>query len=172
MIVRPSSEPVLLLVLLAFMLAPCFAQTTPSVPLAPGVGFAMQGFGLGETARIVVLNAGNTVVPPAATYCRPVLQFYDAQGQLLKQIAVPDLAAGTADMLDLGRSELPGLDRAEIRAVVKTGYEGGAQPPAALPLNLTCNLLVTLEIFDTNTGRTILASTDSKPLPSSAVPLQ
>jgi hypothetical protein len=172
MSVRPSSKPVFLVGLLAFVLAPCGAQTPPSVPTAPGVGFAMQGFALGESMRIVVLNSGNTVVPPAATFCRPVLQFYDAQGQLIKQKAVADLAPGTADLLDVGRSELPGLDRAEIRGVVKTGYSGGAQPPPAIPLNLTCNLLVTLEIFDSNTGRTILASTDSKPLPGPTVPLQ
>jgi hypothetical protein len=177
MLVQPSSKRFFLVGCLfpglwMLLVTPCGGQTPPPAPTAPGVGFAMQGFALGESVRLVVVNAGNTVLPPAATSCRPSLQFYDSQGQLIKQKTVPDLAAGTADILDLGRNELPGIDRAEIRGVVKTGTSGSAAAPDGTPLVFTCNLLVTLEIFDSNTGRTILASTDSKPLPSSTVPTQ
>jgi hypothetical protein len=158
--------------LLMLLVVPCGAQSPASAPTAPGVGFAMQGFALGESMRLVVLNTGNTVTAPATAQCSPVLQFYDSQGQLVKQKAVANLAAGTADLLDLGRNELTGLDRTEMRGVVRTGYSGGAAPPANIPLNVTCNLLVTLEIYDSNTGRTILSSTDAKPLPSPLIPAQ
>jgi hypothetical protein len=155
-----------------FLAAQSGAQTPPSVPTAPGVGFAMQGFALGETLRLVVLNAGNTVFPPAPTQCRPILQFYDSQGQLIKQKTVSDLAPGSADMLDMSRDELPGIGRVETRGVAITGSSTSMGVLPGTAVNLTCNLLVTLEIFDSNTGRTILETTDSKPLPDSTVPTQ
>jgi hypothetical protein len=147
-------KPIFLLPLLVIVLAaaPAVAQSTNP----PGVGFAMIGIGIGQTARVNALNLATQDLTNSSS-CSAILQFLDTQGNVLKQATV-NLPPGTAASLDLKKSELPTTAfRIEIRAVALFGYVGGANPPQPILQTAACNLMVpSLEIFDTATGRTRL----------------
>jgi hypothetical protein len=145
---------------------------TPSVPPGQGLGFAMVGIAPGQSARI---NALNQLPSPAAqgpAGCRIALQFYDAEGQLVKEYVVPGLAVGKSAAVDLNRDDLPGGDRLSLRAVLVFGYSGGANPPPQLlQQTATCNIVPSLEIYDNDTQKTSIVITDVKPLPGPSMPI-
>jgi hypothetical protein len=137
-----------------------------SVSAQTGVGFAMIGVAIGQTARINALNAGSASSTQDSS-CSVTMQFLDNQGQLLKQMVV-SLQPGKGTSLDLSRDQLPGDDpRAEIRAVLLFGYSGGANPGPEVLQQYDCNIVPSVEVFDNNTGRTSFILTDAKPLPAS-----
>jgi hypothetical protein len=155
---------------LLFVLISTVMSAQPSSQ--PGLGFAMIGIAIGESARVNALNIGNAWSTQDSS-CSVTLQFLDTEGQLLKQKVVT-LQSGKAASLDLGRGELPIGDdpRAEIRAVLLFGYYGGANPPPAVLHKFDCNIVPSLEVFDNNTGRTSFILTDAKQLPPPATPAQ
>jgi hypothetical protein len=155
---------------LLFVLISTVMSAQPSSQ--PGLGFAMIGIAIGESARVNAVNIGNASSTPDSS-CSVTLQFLDSDGQLLKQKVVT-LQSGKAALLDIGRGELPGGNdpRAEIRAVLLFGYYGGANPPPAVLQKFDCNIVPSLEVFDNNTGRTSFILTDAKQLPPPATPAQ
>jgi hypothetical protein len=148
-----------------------------NIPIGPGEGFPMIGIALGETARISALNTGpNGPAPPGAATpggCQVTLQFYGADGQLLKGTVIPNLEPGRAAVLDLSSDDLAKRNfRTQLRAVLLFGYSGGAPPRPEILWQLQCNILPSLEIFDNKTGRTSIILTDAKPLPWPGSPPQ
>lgn len=141
-----------------------------SIPTKPGVGFPIVSIAAGQTARINALNSGP--LTQAASGCRVGLQFYDTQGQLLKQTAIAGLVVGKVAELDLSRTELPGKDPASILAVVVFGYSGGANPPRGIVEATNCRIVPSLEISDDQSGRTSIVLTTVWPLPGPATPAQ
>ncbi|MBL8236074.1 MAG: hypothetical protein JNM66_01540 [Bryobacterales bacterium] len=138
----------------------------------PGAGFAVVGVAASQTARINVVNEGvpappgqdGEVLPP----CRVVLQFYGADGGLIKERVLEELAPGKIGYLDLTKADRPANEvRTPIRAVARFGYSGGANPPRALLEG--CRILPSLEIFDAETGKAELVITEAKPLPVSSI---
>jgi hypothetical protein len=92
---------------------------------------------------------------------------YDSEGQLLKESAIPGLQPGKATFLDLSRDELPGNEgRTEVRAVLHFGYFGGANPGPGVLRRFNCNILPSVEVFDSETGKSSVFTTDAKPLPA------
>ncbi len=142
-------------------------------PYQPGVGFAMIGIATGQTVRLNALNLGTGSSTPDPR-CNVTLQFLDANGQVMKQ-AVTTIRPGKAVYLDLrgDGAELSQNDaRVPFRAVLLFGYFGGAPPgPGALQA-FDCNIVPSLEIFDTETKQTSVVLTDTKPLPPPATPAQ
>jgi hypothetical protein len=121
----------------------------------------MAGIASGQTARINALSVG-----PGGCGGGVTLEFYGADGELLKRTVIPNLQPGKAAFLDLSRDELPkGAVRTEVRAVLLFGYAGGEPPTAETRRSIECNILPSLEIFESTTGRTSLVLTDAKPLP-------
>ena len=142
----------------------CLAQQT-------GVGFAVVGVAVGQTARINVLNEAVASRPlpgqdgSVALPCRVTLQFFGAEGELLKERAIDDFGAGKIAFLDLGPGDRPEkAARTPVRAVVQWGYAGGANPPAGTAE--ACQVVPNMEIYDTETGKTQLLLTETRPLSS------
>ena len=142
-------------------------------PYQPGVGFAMIGMATGQTVRLHALNLG-TGSSASDPRCNVTLQFLDANGQVLKQ-AVPTIRPGKAAYLDLrgDSAELAQNDvRVPFRAVLLYGYFGGAPPGPGGLQAFDCNIVPSLEIFDTETKQTSVVLTATTPLPPPATAAQ
>src|SRR5260370_9042453 len=122
----------------------CDAQGTAPVAL-PSAQFSsgMAGLASGQTARLNVVNIGPTTTSPIP--CVLVLAFLDSDGKILKQM-VASVASGQAAFVDLAASTSAWGRRLEIRGI---GYN-----PLLSPVAVSCNLVPTLELFDTETGKT------------------
>jgi hypothetical protein len=145
------------------------AQSPPpaSIPTLPGLGFAMLSIAPGQSARLNALNSGPVIPVQDASGCQVTLTFFDGGGQMVKRKSIAGLEPGKAALLDLSRDELQGDDpRAGIRAVLHFGYFGGAPPSPEILRHFNCNILPSLEVFDNDTGKTSVVSTDAKPLPT------
>jgi hypothetical protein len=146
------------------------AQPSP-MPTAPGVSFAMLGLAPGQSMRLTALNlwTANRLIPPSAgpPTCRVMFQFYDSDGQLVNETAIDNVAPGTAASVDLNRDDLPRNDlRVQLRAVLKFGYFGGANPGPGILQQFACTITPTLEIFDNDSRKTTVVLTNAKPLPT------
>lgn len=137
----------------------------------PGAGFRVLGVAQGQTARINVFNeAPATAVrdPESLFGCRVVLQFYGIEGQLLKELAIDNLAPGKIAFLDLAAADRPNKEvRTPIRAVARFGYSGGANPPPGMLE--ACQVVPSLELYDTDTGKADLVLNETKALPGSSL---
>ena len=153
---------------LIFLLA--FSGTGMAQSYQPGVGFAIVGIAAGETERVNALNLGNGSRTGHSS-CAVTLQFLDIQGKSLKK-SVTTLSPGSATSLDLRRDEIGGDSRLEIRAVVLFGYSGGANPAQGILDQFDCNIVPSLEVYDTKTGRTIAILMNATTLPPPATPAQ
>ena len=159
-----------LLLVLLIMLAAVPARSQTANP--PGVGFALVGIAVGQSAGVNVVNLAAPDTANASS-CSVNLQFLDPQGAVLKQTTV-NLMPGTASTLNLSYAELSSSNvRTEIRGVLRFGYVGGANPPQPIVQQTACaHLVPSLELYDNDTGRTSLILTDAKQLPQSATPVQ
>lgn len=158
--------------------AGAFAQSV-SVPPVVIRTTGMIGVAEGQIARLNVLNPG--LLPPAAgAACSAALTFMDANGKVLKSTTV-SVAPGQASLFDLSGDTDLGLaldTREEIRATITI--------PAIVPVSSTssststtpdapvasCQLISTLEIFDSITRRTqaVLGGTHDVPVGPAATP--
>lgn len=133
---------------LGAMLLPAQTATTNTLETTPMIGIAT-----GQTARLNLLNAG---VPASATavICTATVMYLDASGAVLKTATVA-VAPGTAAGVELHSASDLGLaaaQRKEIRATV--GIPAVPPPTASNAVAPVCNLVHTLEIYDSITGRT------------------
>ncbi len=140
------------LVLSAFTLS---AQViTPTVQTTGMIGIAD-----GETAQLNLLNPGIQPLTPAlGVVCSAVVSFVDSTGGVLKtmSLTMPPGQSMSASIrsLDTPLSLLLPGERREIRATITTP---GLIPVATSPTAVAeCNLIPTLEILDTMTGRTLV----------------
>jgi hypothetical protein len=138
----------------------------------PGLEFPAIRLAPGERAQISALNQGTGSSTMEAS-CAITLQFLDARDQVVKQ-TVAALKRGKVASLDLRQGELPREDsRAEIRAVLHFGYSGGAPPgPKMVERWFDCNIVPSLEVYDTHAGKSRLSLMDAKPLPPPPTPAQ
>src|SRR5215831_12869936 len=128
-----------------------FAQRTEAqgpIASAPPFSSGMAGLASGQTARLNVVNVG----VPSALPCVLVLAFLDSDSKILKQMFV-SVGSGKAAFVDLVNSGA----RIQIRGI---GYNPLLSPVAAIPQPLSCQLVPTLELFDTENGRTTAIVTD------------
>ena len=150
------------------------AATTPTFQLAVTTG--VVGVVLSQTAQLNVLNVTPVIPGVTAVICTAQLEFYDAQGTLVKQMLVNNIPPGTAASLPLKRLDITSVPlatpRAEVRGVVRTGPSptpppagtGGGAPTIAFPVPLGCQVMTTLEVFDDATGITHVVTTDTRPM--------
>jgi hypothetical protein len=150
------------------------AATTPTFQLAVTTG--VVGIALSQTAQLNVLNLTPVIAGVTAVICTAQLEFYDAQGTLVKQMLVNNILPGTAASLPLKRLDItsvpPATPRAEVRGVVRTGPSptpppagtAGGAPTIAFPVPLGCQVMITLEVFDDATGITHVVTTDTRPM--------
>ncbi len=132
-------------------------QTTP-----------MVGISNGQVARLNALNPG--VPAPLATgaLCSAQLSFVDANGVTLKTKQVL-VAPGKSEPLDLDHDTEAGPDtggRFELRAVLRIPPVGAAGAAPGF-----CTIVPSLEIFDADTGKTIVVVTTTNTLPGFPTPV-
>lgn len=145
-----------------------FAQSSPATPAQVDRTSGMIGIVEGQFARLNALNPG-VAAPAVGVVCSAALQFWDGQGKLLKSATV-SVVPGKSTSLDLfGDKDLAllGDDRREIRATIT--IPPVLPPPSATPPSAPCNLIGTLEIVDTPSGRTQEVIGVVHPVPSPAV---
>ncbi len=125
----------------------------------------MVGFTANQTARLNVfnLNPSNVTTAPGAqapANCTVELQFFDNKGTMVSQNVVPNFAPGASTSFDLTRAAVTSetTSRAEIRGVVVVNP---APTPVGSPAAVGyCNVVSTLEIFDSTTGSTVALTSD------------
>jgi len=123
--------------------------------------FGMVGLAEGQTARLNLLNPG--VLPPLATgaICSAQVSFLDSKGAGLKTAPI-SVAPGQSVPFDLNRdTDVTAPDqRVQIRATLQIPLPSPIV--ASPPQPWGCPLIPTLEIFDTNTGRTQIVITETR----------
>jgi len=128
-------------------------ETTPVTAISPEFSSGMVGIASGQTLRLNVVNIGGPTVSPLP--CVLLLAFLDSDGKIVEQKFV-SLVSGKAAFLDLEMRNVHGPNRAEVRGI---GYNpllaGGS-----IPQPVSCTLVPTLELFDSETGRTTAIVTD------------
>jgi len=136
----------------------CVAMLGQPIVMTTGV----VGIAAGQTAQVNVLNPG--VQPPAlGVVCNAGITLVDDNGFALKSttVAIPPGASKALQLrsdIDLNLSTTG--DRKQIRAVVASPSFAPAAPSAS-----ACKLLLTLEILDTVTGRTLVTLSQTAPVP-------
>jgi len=144
-----------------------FAERTeaqgPVPSVLPSVQFSsgMVGLASGQTARLNVVNVG--IPNPSSLPCVLALAFLDSDSKILKQMFV-SVGFGNAAFVDLAMGNI-GPGRVQIRGI---GYNPLLTPGSAIPQPLSCSFVPTLELFDTETGRTSAIVTDFR-TPGSSV---
>jgi hypothetical protein len=119
------------------------------------------GIAPGQTAKFNVLYP-SIPAPLLAIQCSATLLISDAQGNVLKTLAVPQLLAGNSASLTLDAdTDLPGgSGRVEIQARAITPQPGSTSGP--------CTLVPTLELVDNPTGKTTVVVKGGLTWPSQA----
>ncbi len=123
-------------------------------------------------------NGGGSGNGAAATVpCQVQLSFYDTQNHLVKQGSVVTVAPQTAVTLNLTTSQVPAADlttpRMAIRGVVKVEPvtpATGSGTTIFYPYPFSCQLVTTLELFDTVGGITQTFTSDTR-LMGTTVPI-
>src|SRR5215831_11570695 len=136
--------------------------TTPIATPSTGFSSGMVGIAAGQTARLNVVNLGGSPASPLP--CVLALAFVDSDSKIVKQMFV-SVAVGKAAYLDFRMSDGQS-GRVQIRGI---GHNPLLSPGPAIPQPLSCNLVPTLELFDTETGRTAAIVTDFR-APGSSPP--
>ncbi len=129
-----------------------------------GLSTPMVGVAPGQTVRINALNLG-TSQSTATTTCQITVQFLDQKAAVLKEKTL-EISAAKSESIDFDRSGAQSEKRLELRAVIFFPRIGGAPPGPPVRRSFDCNLVPSLELYDTQTGRTSVILTDWKPLPT------
>jgi hypothetical protein len=134
--------PVVFLVAMAVL-----AQPQPATRM---ITFAVVGVAANQTARLNVLNPGGST-PGGAVRCIAELMFMNSEGEIetSKTFEVPENKAVFLDFPPM----LAGAERLQLRAALKITASLSELPEPGIPIS-ACNLLPSLEVFDTRTGKT------------------
>jgi hypothetical protein len=139
------------------------AFTTPGSVVTTGI----VGVASTQTAQLNVLNLQPATPGVTAAMCPATLEFYDATGALLRQLAVTNILPGAAASLAFKPAVASTAisPRVQIRAVVVTPPTAVLNPPGpitppVIPVNISCNVMGSLEIIDDATGATHTFTTD------------
>jgi hypothetical protein len=120
----------------------------------PAVDTGMFGIGIGQTARVHILNITDPAVP--APPCNVEVRFFDAQGDLLGESRLSVLP-GRAAFADHTDPTLRLGQRKHLRASVLQQPPDPAQPTPAC--------VMTAEAFDNVTGRAGIIIVNGHPVP-------
>ena len=128
--------------------------TAPVAVASPDFSSGMVGIASGQTLRFNVVNVG--APNPSPLPCVLALAFLDSDGKIVKQKFV-SLGSGKAAFLDLEMSGVPGPDRVQVRGI---SYNPLLAAPGSIPQPISCSLVPTLELFDSESGRSAAIVTD------------
>jgi hypothetical protein len=161
-----------LLTLVALLLsgAPLLAQIVSIPTFAPAVTTGAVGLAASQTAQLNVVNLTTANTPTLS--CQVQLEFWDAQGKLVKSLSIPSLVPGATASLQIKLTDVTNNTsplRTEVRGVVRrtttpppTGVSTTPtptpQPIAFIPAS--CVVATTMEMFDSTTGVTQALTSD------------
>jgi hypothetical protein len=132
---------------------------------------AMIGLAQGQTAQLNLLNPG-VQAPATGVICTAAVSYFDSTGTLLKTatLSVAPGKSGSADLSADTDLNIAAGARREIRAQISIP---GVLPPTSTGstpiIAATCNLIPTLEIYDSVSGRTLVTLGHVKAIPSVGV---
>ena len=163
--------------------APLPAQIVSIATYSPAVTTGAVGLAASQTAQlnVVSLTTASTTTPTTPTVaCQVQLEFWDAQGKLVKSMSVPSLAPGATAFLQIKLTDVTASTsplRTEVRGVVRhttpTPQTGTTIPagPILQPIFIaaSCAVATTLEISDSTTGVTQALTSDLHTLQDSTV---
>ena len=136
------------------------AVAESDLPTAPGLSFDMVTVAPGQTARLNARSVGPGSCGGGITF-----EFYGVDGGLLKRTVVPSLEPDTSASIELQHDEAQhGSSPAQVRAVLRFGWDKGYAPGEQAIRVYRCHLQPRLEVLDVATGQVILESTDTKRL--------
>jgi hypothetical protein len=153
--------------------AQAISGSTPGFAVTTGI----VGVAGAQTAQLNVLNLQEVIPGVNPALCPATLEFYDATGTLLKQLAVANILPSTAASLPF-KPPVPSTAanaRAQIRAVVVTPATvvanpgSGSMPTPIIPVSIGCNVMASLEIVDDSSGATHTFTTDLRAVSSFSV---
>ncbi len=162
---------------MALFVSGAAAQTSLTPTFLSAVSTGMAGLASSQTAQLNVVNMSST--PPTATAaaaptCAVQLEFWDSQGKTIKSSQIANLAPGAAGALQIKLLDVTSAaGRTDVRGVVRTNPvtttmpstgSGNPQQGIAFPIGPRCNVMTTLEVFDTTTGVTQTLTSDTRPL--------
>ena len=139
--------------------------TTPIFSFEQTFSTGMFGFTTNQAARLTVLNLNavptTTTTTTTVPNCSVELQLLDEKGTVVKSATVANFAPGAVTSLDVPRSAVTTetAARAEIRGVVTINPPSSSASPVAAGY---CSVFTTLEIFDSTTGSTVAATSDTR----------
>jgi hypothetical protein len=130
----------------AALTAGAWAQTTTTTTFTQTLTFAPVGLASSETAQINVANIAANAANGTAASCTGSISFLNASGTVIGTAASFTVAGGKTDSVTLPYSSTAASGRTEIRGVITLTTTSGAFTP--------CNLLTSMETFDTTSGAT------------------
>jgi hypothetical protein len=143
----------------------CAAAQDQPLPLNSQIRtFGVVGLAPGQSAQLNVVNPG-LPAPFLAIICNTRLSFVDDQNNELKSSATVQVLPGKSVSLVLNKdTDAPGTDggRAPIRAIVRTPPLGPGSDNQMPAPNAYCPLVLSLELFNANTGKTNVVLTGSQ----------
>jgi hypothetical protein len=149
------------------------AQITNAPQFLQAATTGIITFSLNQTAQLNVLNANPVAgtTGATATICTAQLEFRDSQNNPLKELLVNNIQPGAAVSLPLTRAEAGslGTPRFAVRAVVRTSPVSSTA--SAIPsLFSGCPVVITLEVFNDDTGNTQLVTSDTRNMSPGTLP--
>ena len=138
---------------------PTTPPTTPTFTrtfLFPAVGLAAT-----ESARIAAVNIAQTSHKGTAALCTGSISFTDALGKPVGAVSpFKDLPTG-----QIAHGDVSGFNPSNSSSV-RNEYQGSVQVTVGPGASAPCSLLLTLEVFDTQTGvtRGLITSAIEEPL--------
>lgn len=160
-------KPILITMCIAALGQVIHAQTGSPTALSQVQIFGMVGVTAHQTIRLNILNPGVLTPSIQPVACSAQLLFVSSQGTVLKMTSAT-VAPGRSYSFDLGRDTDSNVDdgRLELRAVVRSvpvlvtqSGSGQLSPPF-------CPLIPTLEVFDNDTGKTLVILTEPRSYPA------
>ncbi len=143
----------------------CFAFAQSGIPFAQSFTFGMFGVTADQVARLNVVNSAPG--PAGQAICTIDLTFLDSDGKILKTARFA-LAPQKAAQLDLERRDIPdAVGRIQIRGTIAETVAPGV---SLISPGSACAPVTSLEVFDSDSGKTSFILTDPKMVPLAAPP--
>jgi len=140
--------------------------TTPPTTTTPPVFtrtflFPAVGLAATESARIAAVNIAQTTHKGTAALCNGSISFTDALGKPVGAVSpIKDLPTG-----QIAHGDVSGFNGSNSSSL-RNEYQGSVQVTVGPGASAPCSLLLTLEVFDTQTGvtRGLITSAIEEPL--------
>ncbi len=121
------------------------------------------GVAVNQTVRLNVLNTAAPLDSPVAVVACPVtLQIFDDQNTKLAEMNVDNVASLTSTHLDFARPVTASSTtplRVQLRGVANVPIDPASRILDPLPLASICTFSYSLEVFDSDTGKTRVVQT-------------